>query len=166
MDTEICIAEDCSRLVGHPMPHGHEISPGLVIAPWSDMPRVKKDSKDDPAIPCNSCGVPLILDPEQARASCSFCGQRISFDEQGHTTETIIPKIYPSKMTDPKMLREFADYKVEQWEFFDTLKLRFGFITEEQFAESRLKGEQAKKEFIEKEVLPLENKPRWKFWRR
>jgi hypothetical protein len=152
--TERCDAPECDREAGHKMPHGHPVGP-MIIAPWSDVPR--QGFEDGEPIPCNSCGAPLVLDPKAARASCSQCDQRISFDGKSYSS-TVIAKLYPSKMTEPKMLREFGQYKVDERAFFDTLRVRFGLMTQGEFDENRVKDAEALVVFIAREVLPLEKR--------
>ena len=158
--TMTCDAPDCSRTAGHSGVHGHEVMPGMIVAPWSYSVRQRPELEGDKPISCNSCGSLLILHPEFTRAECSSCDQRISFDERGYS-QTVLPKLYPSEMTDPKMLREFADHKVEQWLFFDTLRLRFGLIDESEFEVAKEKMNAERERFISEEVVPLESRRPW-----
>ena len=82
----------------------------------------------DASVPCNCCGQPLVLGPQRHRATCA-CGQTIVFRQDGSCSQTVLPRLYPHKMSDPRMLREFAQYEVAQRGFFDTLRLRFGLIS-------------------------------------
>ena len=158
-DTQQCPAPACSRPEGHGGAHGHELGPGLVLAPWNDGPRPRRGAADDPPIPCNACGAPLMLDPDHTWASCSSCQQFVSISGD-HYSQTILPSLYPEVMTDPKMLREFADHRVKDWLFWDTLRLRFGLIDGAEMEKRCAAGEEARERFIAETVLPLERKPR------
>lgn len=155
-----CDAPHCNRNYGHEGSHGAEVAPGLIFAPWSDLPRQRFDDGDP--IPCNSCGQLLVLHPERCRATC-VCGQMITIDGRGWTeTKT---SLYPATMTDPKMLREYGTYKVAQWRFADTLQHRFGLIDDVERDRREVKSKTALDEFIAREVAPLERRRWWQFWR-
>lgn len=160
IESTTCDAPGCDRERDHDGPHGHPVR-GFILAPWSDSARTSHDDGDP--IPCNSCGQPLTLHPERCRAECD-CGQMITFDDRGYS-QTILPRLYPSKMTDPKMLREFTQHRLEEWTFFDELQVRFGLIDRAEFGRRRAIGVEKIECFIETDIIPLERRPWWQFWR-
>jgi hypothetical protein len=62
----------------------------------------------------------------------------------------------------PKMKREAADHELTQRAFFDTLRVRFGLIDQEEYEQRRERDITAKAKYLALEVAPLER--RW--WRR
>lgn len=92
----------------------------------------------------------------------------ITFDDRGYS-QNILPRMYPSNITDPKMLRERAEHKLGEWEFFDLLRVRFGLIDQAEFDTRRKDDSESVARHIETEVVPLERSQQrkwWQFWRR
>lgn len=79
--------------------------------------------------------------------------------------QAILPRLFPCKMTDPKMLREFGHHEVSQRQFFNELRCRFGLIDQDCYRERIIEADHQLAEFIVREVEPLERQGRvW--WRR
>ena len=159
VEIETCEAEGCTRQAFHEGSHGISIPemPGIILAPWSEDPR--KPSPDAPTddVYCDCCGSAMKLDQQWARAECISCDQRITFGKSG-ASSTVVAKLYPSKMTDPKMLREFAAYKVGHQRFMDGLRWRFGLLSKEQFEQYCQNMDIELQRFLTEEVVPLEHK--------
>lgn len=153
-----CEAPNCNQEFNHIGPHGHSMG-GFTLAPYSEDSRKSTQDIEEPIL-CNSCGKPLTLHPTAARATC-ICGQSISLTANGKSSQTILPKLYPEKITDSKMMLESGEYKISQFEFFDRLSLAFGFITQSEYEERQINSQKLLENFIKEHVQPLEKKPSW-----
>jgi len=65
-------------------------------------------------------------------------------------------------MTDSRMLKEFGEHTANEYRFADRLRLRFGLITEEQYAERSRDIDRELQRFLDEEIP---QKHWWQFWR-
>ena len=115
---------------------------------------------------CNSCSKPMRLTLEGKKATCE-CGQIAGIDDRGEGYMTILPRLYPCRMTDPKMLREFGEYQASEHRFFNQLRYCLNLIDEAELSARSANTDAALARFIKDNVLPLEAKHSWwRFWER
>ena len=95
-------------------------------------------------ISCNSCGAEMKIDVAAHSATCTRCSQHVN--ENG---QVILPRLYPSTIHDPEMYREFVDYQLSEWHFFDQLKFVWGMIDEAEFEQCRLRAEEVKQKMLD-----------------
>ena len=89
-----------------------------------------------PPVPCNtnSCTGIMTAPAESSLGSfmfrCSRCEQSVTVRADGYDSQTVLPRLYPS---DParwpaRMHQEYADYELQQREFFLRLRVAAGFM--------------------------------------
>lgn len=88
-----------------------------------------------PGVTCNCCKAPMVMHRYDGGArdggyfTCAACGQHVAFPAAGQMFQTILPRLYPSRMS-RKQQREYVRYQADQWRFRLSAEAALGLISD------------------------------------
>lgn len=130
-----CEFENCNRIAGHRGPHGFEVEPGLIFAPYGGG-EGRKLEVIPVALKCDCCQGVMRMQPYEAGGAtftCQNCSQRWSLAPDGRASCTTIARMYPSKMDEASALyQEFLTYRLQELRFRFEASVLAGVLTQEQ----------------------------------
>lgn len=102
----------CNRRTGHDGPHGLEIAPGMILAPFQGSTH---EADELTTLGCNCCDKPMYVSRSGRAFRCSSCSQTVFFRADGGWSEAVVPRMYPALAgMSREMQAEAVDYHYAQ----------------------------------------------------
>lgn len=162
-----CQFDNCNRPNGHPGPHGITVDKsGIVFAPHGGDEGTL-GQREFTNLPCDNCGGGMNVQRFGHGGGvfkCGLCEQCVTYMSDGSSSATIIPALYPSKMSESsKLFQELLDHRMSEVRFHCRARHILGLITSDE-RDDQISAFDDQVAAKRREIAATKKRSWWRIW--